>query len=143
MPAWLIWLILAVALAAAESLSLDLVLIMFAGGSLAGSAAALAGLPPAAQIAVAIAGSLALLVGVRPVAKRHLQVGSTPSGTQALIGTEAIVLRRVDQSDGRIRLNGAEWSARTLDPQSAIEVGTQVRVIEIRGATAMVWQSST
>ena len=104
--------------------------------------AALIGLPPAAQIAVAIAGALALLTGVRPVAKRHLQVSAAASGTEALIGTEAIVLSRVDRADGRIRLNGAEWSARALDPGQAIEVGNKVRVIEIRGATAMVWDSS-
>jgi membrane protein implicated in regulation of membrane protease activity len=138
--AWLIWLILAVVLAGAEAASLNLVLIMFAGGALVGSASALIGLPAALQIVLAIAGSLALLFLVRPVAKRHLTEGSTtPTGTDALIGCEAIVLSRVDATGGRIRLNGSEWSARALNEQQVIEVGASVQVIEISGATALVW----
>jgi membrane protein implicated in regulation of membrane protease activity len=137
--AWLVWLILAAALAGAEAVSLDLVLIMFAGGAVVGSAAALAGLPMALQIVLAIAGTLALLLVVRPVAKRHLTAAGTPTGTQALIGCDAIVLSRVDATGGRIRLNGSEWSARALNEKQVIEVGTSVQVIEISGATALVW----
>ena len=139
MDAWLIWLILAVGLAGAEAASLNLVLIMFAGGALVGSASALIGLPAVLQIVLAIAGTLALLFLVRPVAKRHLTAASTPTGTDALIGSEAIVLSRVDATGGRIRLNGSEWSARALNEEQVIEVGTSVQVIEISGATALVW----
>jgi membrane protein implicated in regulation of membrane protease activity len=137
--AWLVWLILAVALAGAEAVSLDLVLIMFAGGALVGSASALIGLPMVLQIVLAVAGTLALLLVVRPVAKRHLTAASTPTGTEALIGCDAIVLSRVDATGGRIRLNGSEWSARALNEKQVIEVGTSVQVIEISGATALVW----
>ncbi|HTZ42975.1 MAG TPA: NfeD family protein [Jatrophihabitans sp.] len=142
MDAWLIWLILAAVLAGAEALSLDLVLIMLAGGALAGSATAAVGLPPAVQVAVAIGGALALLVAVRPVAKRHLTAHEHPMGTDALVGKEAIVLSRVDAAGGRVRLNGSEWSARASDHKQVIEAGTTVQVIEIAGATAVVWDSS-
>lgn len=138
---WLIWLILAVALAGGEALSLDLVLIMLAGGAAAGSVAALAGLPVVLQIVIAVAGALALLLVVRPVAKRHLTVKGALTGTEALVGTDAIVLARVDATGGRVRLNGAEWSARAMDHTQVIEVGSSVRVIEISGATAVVWDS--
>jgi membrane protein implicated in regulation of membrane protease activity len=137
--AWLIWLIVAVALAGAEAISLDLVLIMFAGGALVGSASALVGLPPALQIVLAIAGALALLLVVRPVAKRHLTPGETRTGTEALIGCEAIVLSRVDANGGRVRLKGSEWSARALNERQVIEVGASVQVVQISGATALVW----
>jgi membrane protein implicated in regulation of membrane protease activity len=137
--AWLIWLIVAVALAGAEAISLDLVLIMFAGGAVVGSASALVGLPPALQIVLAIAGALALLLVVRPVAKRHLTPGETRTGTEALIGCEAIVLSRVDANGGRVRLKGSEWSARALNERQVIEVGASVQVVQISGATALVW----
>lgn len=143
MQDWLIWLILAAALAGAEALSLDLVLIMCAGGAAAGGVAAAAGLPPAVQIAVAVAGALALLLFVRPVAKRHmLGSGTARTGVEALIGTQAIVTSKVDASDGRVRLGGGEWSARAYDHTQVIPVGSSVQVIEISGATAIVWDSS-
>jgi membrane protein implicated in regulation of membrane protease activity len=143
MQAWLIWLILAAVLAGAEALSLDLVLIMCAGGAAAGGIGAAAGLPPAAQVAIAVAGALALLLFVRPVAKRHLTgSGTTRTGIEALIGTQAIVTSKVDARDGRVRLGGSEWSARAYDETQVIPVGSSVQVIQISGATAVVWDSS-
>jgi hypothetical protein len=47
MPAWLLWLIASGLFAAGEVASLDLVLLMFAGGALGGTAAALLGAPVA------------------------------------------------------------------------------------------------
>jgi membrane protein implicated in regulation of membrane protease activity len=140
-PAWLIWIIIAAGLAGAETLSLDFVLIMLAGGAAAGGIGAAAGLPPAAQVALAIASSVALLAFVRPVAKRHLTSGgNTPMHTEALVGKLAIVTSSVNEHDGRVRLNGAEWSARAYDTTQTIPAGTSVRVMEISGATAVVWQ---
>jgi membrane protein implicated in regulation of membrane protease activity len=137
--AWLVWLIIAVLLAGAEAISLDLVLIMLAGGAAVGTASALVGLPVPVQIVLAALGAAALLLVVRPVAKRHLTTAGHPTGTEALIGCEAIVLSRVDASGGRVRLRGAEWSAKALDERQVIEVGSTVQVVEISGATALVF----
>ena len=118
MPAWLLWLIIAAALVGAEALSLDLVLIMLGGG------AAAAG----------------LLVGVRPIAQRHLNAHpSTTTGAAALVGKSAVVLERVDARGGLVRLNGGQWSARSYDQHQVIAAGSTVSVIEIDGATAVVW----
>ncbi|HJQ42242.1 MAG TPA: NfeD family protein, partial [Jatrophihabitantaceae bacterium] len=92
-------------------------------------------------VLVAIAGTLALLWGVRPIAIRHLNPDpSTVTGTDALVGHEAVVLSKVDRHDGRVRLNGAEWSARTMDPKQEFTAGTVVAVVAIDGATAVVWK---
>jgi membrane protein implicated in regulation of membrane protease activity len=139
MAAWLIWLIVAGVLAVAEMSSLTLILLMLAGGAGAGSITAAAGAPVAVQIVVAAAATLALLGVVRPVAKRHLlPSGPSRSGTAALVGMQAVVLSEVDHEDGRVRLNGAEWSARAYDPDERLTTGTVVRVVEITGATAVV-----
>jgi membrane protein implicated in regulation of membrane protease activity len=99
------------------------------------------GAPVVVQILVAIAGTLALLWGVRPVAIRHMNPDpATLTGTDALVGREAVVLQRVTQHDGRVRLNGAEWSARAIDPKQELPAGTVVSVVGIDGATAVVWK---
>jgi len=142
MHAWLIWLIATGALAAAESLSLDFVLIMCAGGTAAGAIAAGAGAPRPIQVVVAVVVAVALLAFLRPVAQRHLLgVGGHVSGAAALVGKEALVLSTVDANHGLVRLNGAEWTARSFDKTQVLEPGDTVKVIEIAGATAVVWQA--
>jgi len=139
--AWLIWLIVAGVLAVGETLSLDLVLIMLAGGAGAGALSAALGAPGAAQFIVAAVVGLGLLFGVRPVAKRHLMGhGAIATGTDALVGMEARVLAEVDAREGRVRLNGGDWSARAYDPTQRIPVGASVKVMQISGATAVVWE---
>jgi membrane protein implicated in regulation of membrane protease activity len=140
-PDWLIWVIAAGVFAAAETMSLDLVLIMCAGGAAAGAVTAGVGAPAAIQLVVAIVTATLLLAFVRPVARRHLiGVGTHQTGTAALVGKQAVVLAAVDAHDGRVRLNGAEWSARSYDQTQQLPAGTTVRVMEIDGATAVVWK---
>ena len=140
MSAWVVWLIVAGVLAAAEAASLSLVLVMVAGGAAAAAVTAALGAPVVAQVLVAVAGTLALLGLVRPVAVRHLNSASgTVTGSEALVGREAIVLRAVTGDEGRVRLNGAEWSARAIDPDQQLPAGTVVSVVAIEGATAVVW----
>lgn len=139
MPDWLIWLIAAGVLAAAEVSSLTFVLIMFAGGAVAGAITAAAGGSFLLQVLVAILATVALLAGVRPVARRHLMSGpGTTTGSDRLVGQEAIVLSEVTAHDGRVRLEGGEWSARSYDPTQVLPAGTVVRVMKINGATAVV-----
>jgi membrane protein implicated in regulation of membrane protease activity len=141
MSAWLVWLIIAGVLAAAEAASLSFVLIMAAGGAAAGALTAALGGPAALQVIVAIIGTLALLGLARPAAVRHMNSGPRViTGSDALVGREAVVLQAVTQHDGRVRLNGAEWSARARDPKQNLPAGTVVSVVAIDGATAVVWQ---
>jgi membrane protein implicated in regulation of membrane protease activity len=141
MSAWLIWLVIAAALTAGEVMTMSLVLLMAAGGAAAGAITAAAGAPAMAQILVSVVGTLLLLWLVRPVALRHLHPDPAIStGTDALLGREAVVLTEVDQDGGRVRLNGAEWSARAMDPRQQLHAGARVTVVGIDGATAVVWQ---
>lgn len=143
MPAWLIWLIFSGAFAVAEMSSLTLVLLMFAGGAGAGAVVAAVGAPVILQLVVAVVVTAALLGVVRPVARRHM-IPTDPAitGIDQLLGMEAIVLSRVDARDGRVRLNGSEWSARAYDHDQVLSAGTVVRVMQIEGATALVWQDT-
>lgn len=143
MEPWVIWLIAAGVLAGAELLTLDFVLLMLAGGALGGMTAAAAGLPVGLQLAAFVVVALGLLVFVRPFAKRQL-MSRTPQqidGAETYVGKVAIVTQRVDHMDGRIRFGADDWSAVSQSRQDIFEVGTTVRVMQIRGATAVVAES--
>lgn len=91
------------------------------------------------QVVVFAVVSTALILVVRPYAKRtRAQLPGQSTGVDALMGKSALVLERVDSHGGRIKLAGEEWSARALGEDDAFEPGSQVSVVEIDGATAVV-----
>lgn len=139
MDAWVWWLIVALVAATAEVTTGTLVFLMLAAGAVGAGIASLAGLDVPIQLLVFAIVSLLGVLGVRPIARRHLKTPAlTRSGVAALVGADAIVLEQVDGRDGRIKLAGEVWSARSYDGQSTLPVGTDVFVIEIQGATALV-----
>jgi len=140
MDPWLLWLIAAGLFAAGEIASLDLVLLMFAGGAVAGMTVALLGGATVLQMVAFIAISGLLLTVVRPIAKRHL-TERTPlqlDGVDSLIGRTAKVTREIDFDGGRIRMGADEWSARTQHSGESFAVGDVVRILQVDGATAVV-----
>lgn len=139
--AWVLWLGLALVFGIIETTTLDLMFLMLAGGALAGGVASMVGAPFLVQALVAIGASAALIGVVRPVAKRHLrQPVNARTGVAALVGRRATVIERVDAHGGRVKLAGEVWSARSYD-HSVIEVGAMVDVVEIQGATALVYEA--
>jgi membrane protein implicated in regulation of membrane protease activity len=140
MDPWLLWLIAAGLFAAGEIVSLDLVLLMFAGGALGGVAVALLGGATVLQMVAFIVISGLLLALVRPIATKHL-TNRTPlqlDGVDNLIGRTAKVTRDIDSSGGRIRMGADEWSARSQHSGEAFAVGDTVRILQVDGATAVV-----
>ena len=138
MPAWAWWVILAVALAAGEVLTLGFFLGAVAIAALVAAVVALA-VPLWLQIVVFIAASLASLGLLRPIAKAHLKTpAALRTGTAALIGQRAIVLERVDSRGGQVKIGGEIWTARTYMEDAVLEPGTRCDVLKIEGATALV-----
>jgi membrane protein implicated in regulation of membrane protease activity len=136
---WVIWVVAAVLLVVIEVTTLDLTFLMLASGAAAGAAAAGFGLPVWGQLAVAVPVALAMVVAVRPIALRHMrQPLETRTGVAALVGSQAVVLERVDAETGRVKLAGEVWSARAFDPEAVHEPGATVDVAEIQGAIALV-----
>jgi membrane protein implicated in regulation of membrane protease activity len=140
MTAAVIWLILGVVLVVAEVLSGEFVLLMLGGGALAaGGVSLLVGGPVVGGIVFAVVAVL-LLFAARPALRRRLERGVDPAVMhhQALLGSTAIVVSRVDEHGGRIKIGGDLWSARTSNGHPAIEPGARVTVLSISGATAVV-----
>lgn len=135
----LIWLIAGIALFAAEVLSGDLVLVMLGTGAVA--AAGATALIDNQYLAVAVFSvvSLGMLVLARPALKRRFLLGAgVKTNADALVGAQALTLSIVDIHNGRVKLAGEEWSARSYIEGQVIESGQTVTVVEIAGATAIV-----
>jgi membrane protein implicated in regulation of membrane protease activity len=138
---WL-WLVVGVALAIAEVFTTTFVLIMFAAGAFVAAGAAALGFPLWFQLIVFGAVSAATLWLLRPAVTARLSRAqeSAEMGLAEIEGGIGVVLRTVDADHGLIKIEGETWSARALDAGQVIEPGERVRVIEIKGATALVWR---
>jgi len=141
MDVWLVWLVLAAALGAAELFTLSAALGLLGGAAAITAAAAALGLPVPVQLLMFAAGAGAGIWLVRPVVLRHLHAPATERfGVDALVGRTAHVVRDVSEQSGTVRIDGEEWSARPCDPYApVIPAGTTVSVMSIRGATALVY----
>jgi Membrane protein implicated in regulation of membrane protease activity len=137
-PLW--WIAAAVLLALAEVISLDLVLLMLAGGALVGALSAWLGAPVWLQVVLALVAAVLLLFTLRPWALHHWRK-RTPlveTNVAALVGRTAHVVAPVSATTGRVKLHGEVWTARTETPEQEIPEGAAVRVVRIDGATAVV-----
>lgn len=137
---WLLWLVSAVVLGVAEFFTLTLGFGLLAGAALVAAVVAGAGGSLLLQVlAFAVTGGVGLLA-VRPIARRHMALPSpVREGSYALVGRTGVVTREVTAVGGLIHLAGEDWSARTYDEDQVIPVGARVDVLEIDGATALVF----
>jgi len=142
MPAWLIWAIISVLLAVGEIFTPGLFFLgPIALAALAATIVAAVGGGLLFQIIVFAAGSFAAVGLLRPLARKHLTMPhAIRTGAAALEGAKAIVLQRVDDRGGRVKIGGEEWSARSYMPDEEFDVGTEVEVVQIQGATALVYR---
>ncbi|MEV6601083.1 NfeD family protein [Actinoplanes sp. NPDC051346] len=142
-----LWLVVAVALAIAEAFTATFLVIFFAAGALAAAGAAALGASVLVQaIVFAIVSGLSV-AAVRPIIIRHqrsaLETGETPFGIEAIEGSKATVLEEVDADHGLIKIDGELWTARSFDGAEKYLPGEHVRVIKVKGATAIVWRDDT
>lgn len=142
MPAWLLWAIAAALLAVGELLTSGLFFLgPVAIAALIAAVLAALGASAVVQFLAFVILSIASVAVLRPLAKRHIKVPPMlRTGTDALVGSSALVLERVDAHGGRVKIGGEEWSARTFMNDQVIEAGARVEVVKIEGATALVYQ---
>ncbi|MBL8926791.1 MAG: NfeD family protein [Pseudonocardia sp.] len=140
MDPWVLWLILAMLLGAIEIATLTAAFGLLGGAALVASLVAAVGLPPVLQLlAFALAAAAGLVLG-RPLAQRHLLAPRQDGfGIDALVGRSAETVTEVSGHGGRIRIDNDEWTARPYDDSLVIPAGSTVHVMEIRGATALVY----
>ena len=142
MPAWAAWAIVSVFLAIGEIFTPGLFFLgPIALAALAATVVAALGGGIWLQIIVFGVGSFAAVGLLRPIARKHVTMPrAIRTGAAALEGARAIVLQRVDSRGGRVKIGGEEWSARSYVPDEEFDVGAEVEVAQIQGATALVYQ---
>jgi membrane protein implicated in regulation of membrane protease activity len=140
MHSWIVWLIVAAVLGVAELLTTTLAFGLLAIAAVAAAVVGAFHLSFALQLAAFAVTAGAGLGFVRPIAIKHIrQPPALRTGVAALVGRSAIVLEEVTEHSGRVRIDGEEWSSRPYDETLIIPVGTKVDVMQIKGATVLVY----
>lgn len=133
------WLVALVLLVATELLTVQLVSIWFAAGSLGALLVALLGAPLWVQVLVFVVVSAVSLPLSRPLARRLQMAPKTRTNADAVLGMRGVVTEKIDnlREHGRIMVNGMSWSARGATPDT-IPLDTVVRVERIVGVKLIV-----
>ena len=140
MHAWMVWLVVAAVLGVAELMTTTFALGIIAVGALVAACIGALGLTLPFQLLAFVVASGAGLGFVLPIARRHIkQPPLLKTGPAALVGRSASVLEEVNRHGGRVRIGGEVWSARSYDETLTIPVGRVVDVMQIDGATALVY----
>ena len=141
----ILWVVLMVVFLVVEAACpFHLVSIWFAAGSLVAAIVAALGGQLWLQILLFVVISCGLLACLWPFVKKVLNPRRTATNIDAIIGSEGYVTVAVDNlnAEGKIKLNGMEWTARSTDGKK-IPVGTLVKVDRIEGVKAIVSVAST
>ena len=142
MDAEVLWLVLAAVLIVVELLTLTIALGMLGVAALLTAGVALLGAGPVVQSIVFGASSLGLLVFVRPPVQRMLtSKDDARTDPRALAGSSAVVVERVSDDTGQVRLHGEIWRARPYAGGGPVDVGREVSVAAVEGATLLVYSA--
>jgi len=139
-----IWLIILVACIIIEIVTMGLTTIWFAGGALLAAIAAAFSAPLWLQILLFLIVSLVLLYLTRPVAVKYFNKDRVKTNAESLVGQQAIVISEIDnlQGIGQVTVGRQEWSARNVDDNKALPVGSVVIVRAISGVKLIVEEKS-
>ena len=133
------WSVAFILLRIAELQSFQFVSIWFALSSIVALFCAIADVTFTGQVIIFSLVSAMLLIATRPLVKKLHANKSVPTNSELDIGKTAIVIERINNSlsTGRVKLNGVDWAARSVDG-STISMGSTVIVEKIEGSKLIV-----
>lgn len=134
-----VWLIVCLGMLVLEVITVgNLVSLWFSFGALAALGTTFLTDSVAVQLAVFAIVSVAALIMIRPMTKNLLRGNVVSTNADRLIGRQFILNESINQDSwGKIKVHGEEWSATTAD-QSSISAQTRVEVIAIEGVKLIV-----
>ena len=119
-----------------EAVTVDFVAIWFAVGSVPAFILAIVGAPIWLQVTTFLVITIVLISFTRPYMLRYFKTNQIKTNAQSVIGKTATVSMIILPNEiGAVKLRGQEWSAIA---SSKIEVGTEVRILEIEGVKLIV-----
>ncbi|MCR5502970.1 MAG: NfeD family protein [Lachnospiraceae bacterium] len=140
MTVTIVWIVLLVVLLGVELATMGLTTIWFAGGALVAAIASALGAPVWLSAGLFVVVSAVLLFFTRPVAMKHFNNRLTRTNVDSVIGTHAIVIEEINnlKGEGRVKVDGKEWSARSADESAVIPKDAVVEVKEVSGVKLIV-----
>lgn len=122
-----------------EALTVGLVSMWFAVGSLAAMICAMLGAGIWIQIIVFLAVSALALCLTRPFAKKFINGKKQPTNADMIIGRECKVTEKIDNfaGTGAVYVGGKTWTARS-ESDEVIEEGESVHALRIEGVKLIV-----
>lgn len=135
----IIWLVLAVAMAVLEGITVQLVSIWFCIGAAAACITSLFTDSILIQAIVFIAVSAIAIAVTRPLVKKLRKKGAQPTNADRYIGKTAVVISAInnEKAEGMVKVDNEKWTARSVSGE-LIEEGTSVTVKAIEGVKLMV-----
>jgi membrane protein implicated in regulation of membrane protease activity len=146
LPAWAVWVVIAVLMLAVEATTTAFFTIYFGVAAAIVAVLSVLGAGVPLQIAAFAALSVGGLLLTRPQLKRIAGADSAtvPSGVDAMPGRVGIVTKQIGELEtGLVKVGGEVWTASSYFDHEPIPVGTRVEVVEIRGVTALVIAAPT
>ncbi|HEX9644301.1 MAG TPA: NfeD family protein [Acidimicrobiia bacterium] len=133
-----VWIVAAAVLGIGEMLTAGLFMLPFAIGALAAGVLAFFNVVIPVQVTVFIVTSIAALWGLRRFATRDSEP-QHPVGAKRYSDARATVTEAINRREGtgRVRLDTELWRA-TTEIDETIQPGTEVRVVDVRGARLVV-----
>ncbi len=138
------FLVLALILSAAEIAAPGLVLLPFGLGAGVAAVAGFLGADPLIQVAIFVVTSAGFFFALRPIGRRLNESTSDQGvGVKRLDGAAGVVLEEIGARDsGMVRIDREEWRADSAQ-NTALAVGANVIVVEVRGTRVIVEPSGT
>ena len=135
-----VWLALLIIFVVVECLTVGLVSIWFAGGSLVAMFFAMAGAELAWQVVAFLIVSGILLFLTRPIAVKYFNNKKEKTNYKSIIGEVAKVTESIDNFNqtGAAFVDGKEWTARSTKDTITMEKDSLVKVTAIEGVKLMV-----
>ena len=138
-PMSTVWLALLIVFLVGEGATAAVTTIWFAAGALVAMVAAFLGAEIWLQSTLFGVVSVVLLLALRPFIKKYINPKHTRTNIDAVIGSEGIVIEKIDNlaGTGRVKLGGMEWAARSTSGE-IIEAGAVIKADRIEGVKVFV-----
>ena len=135
-----IWLVLFIIILSVEIVSMDLMAASFAPGALVAAIMCFFELPAWMEILAFIVISAPMLIFVRPVLAKYMHRQKKQARLDRLIGSDGVVICEIYNAHGVgvVNIGGREYRARSHRPNAVISEGSKIKVVAMRGDTAIV-----
>lgn len=136
----IMWIVLTVVFAVIEALTLQIVTVWFAVGSIGAIVANVVNASPLVQLIVFVALSILTLLIARPYLKKFTKTKIQPTNADACIGKPAVVTEEINNTlgTGQAKIRGVIWTARSTEENTIIKAGETVTVTAIEGVKLIV-----